>query len=128
MSPKFRPESQESSSWLLMRGSGFLMPTLIIGHLVVQHLLNDVHDLRVEWAAERWNKTGWRVWDGLMLLLAVGHGLRGTCQVIDDYLHKPALNRLARVGVTLLGFGLVAAGLAGLIAFDMDRTLERLEK
>lgn len=119
--------SVESKRWLFMRGSGFLMPTLIIGHLVVQHLVNDVHDLRTEWVAERWNKTGWRVWDGLMLVLAIGHGLSGTRHVIDDYVHDPALNQAAKLGMLLLGAALTLTGLAGLVAFDKETTLKRLE-
>ena len=126
MSQRMNPQSAESKSWLLMRGSGILMPALIVGHLVVQHLVNDVHDLRAEWVAERWNKTGWRIYDGLMLLLAVGHGLNGTRHVIDDYVHDPGLNRAAKTGVLALGLALTAAGLAGLIAFDKDTTLEKL--
>jgi succinate dehydrogenase / fumarate reductase membrane anchor subunit len=119
--------SAESKSWLFMRGSGFLMPSLVIGHLVIQHLVNDVHDLRVEWVAERWNKTGWRAWDGLMLILAVGHGLNGTRYVIDDYVHDPAVNQAAKLGVTMLGVVLVAVGLLGIVAFDKETTLQRLE-
>jgi succinate dehydrogenase / fumarate reductase, membrane anchor subunit len=119
--------STESKSWLFMRGSGFLMPSLVIGHLVIQHLVNDVHDLRVEWVAERWNKTGWRAWDGLMLILAVGHGLNGTRYVIDDYVHDPAVNQAAKLGVTMLGVVLVAVGLLGIVAFDKETTLQRLE-
>lgn len=119
--------SKNAKSWLFMRGSGFLMQLLVVGHLVIQHLLNDVHNLRVEWAADRWNKTGWRLWDGLMLVLAVGHGLNGSRHVIDDYVHDPIANRAARIGLLVLGIVVIGAGLAGLIAFDLERTLAKLE-
>jgi succinate dehydrogenase / fumarate reductase membrane anchor subunit len=109
-----------------MRGSAFLMPSLVLGHLIIQHLLNDVHDLQLEWVAERWNKTGWRIYDGLMLVLAVWHGLNGTRNVIDDYIHDPARNQMAHTGVQILGTVLVVAGLLGLIAFDRETTLEKL--
>jgi succinate dehydrogenase / fumarate reductase membrane anchor subunit len=114
-------------SWVFMRLSGVLMPLLVIIHLLIQHLFNDVHDLTVEWTARRWDKRGWRIWDGAMLILAVTHGLNGTRHVIDDYIHDPALNRLARLGVLVLGLCLVSAGLAGLISFDLDTTLEKME-
>ncbi|MBN1318488.1 MAG: hypothetical protein JXA42_23615 [Anaerolineales bacterium] len=127
MDKSSRSKSGESKSWLFMRGSGFLMPTLVLGHLIIQHLLNDVHNLKVEWVVERWDKTGWRIWDGLMLLLAVGHGLNGTRYVIDDYVHDPALNRTIMQCVGVLGVLLVAAGLAGLIAFDKDTAIKRLK-
>ncbi len=128
MSHRMRPESAESQSWLLMRLSGFLMPTLIIVHLVIQHLVNDVHDLQAEWAAERWSKIGWRIWAGMMMLLSVGHGLNGTRHVIDDYVHDPVANQAARTGALVLGIGLAALGLAGLIAFDKDETLRKLQE
>ena len=126
MARRIGPNSPGGKGWLFMRGSAFLMPSLVLGHLIIQHLLNDVHDLKLEWVAERWNKTGWRIYDGLMLVLAVGHGLNGTTTVIDDYIHDPARNRAAHTGVQILGPVLVAAGLAGLIAFDKETTLEKL--
>jgi succinate dehydrogenase / fumarate reductase membrane anchor subunit len=116
-----------SISWVFMRLTGVLMPILVIVHLLIQHLFNDVHDLTAEWAARRWDKRGWRIWDGAMLILAVTHGLNGTTHIIDDYIHDAALNRLARLGVVVLGLGLVSAGFAGLISFDLDTTLERME-
>jgi succinate dehydrogenase / fumarate reductase membrane anchor subunit len=114
-------------SWVFMRVSGVLMPILVIIHLLIQHLVNDVHDLTVEWAAKRWEKRGWRIWDGAMLVLSVSHGLNGTRHVIDDYIHDPALNRLANLGVAALGLALILAGLSGLIAFDIDTVLEKME-
>ncbi len=120
MAQKIVSGSTESKSWLLMRGSGFMMPLLVLGHLLIQHLFNDVHDLSTEWAARRWDKGGWRIWDGLMLVLAVSHGLNGTRHVIDDYIHDPVLNQAARMGVLVLGIVLVLDGLAGRIAFDLD--------
>jgi succinate dehydrogenase hydrophobic anchor subunit len=113
--------------WIYMRLSGILMPILVIIHLLIQHLFNDVHDLTVDWAAKRWARRGWRVWDGAMLILSVSHGLNGTRHVIDDYVHDQALNRLAHRGVALLGVALISAGLAGLISFDLDTTLEKME-
>jgi succinate dehydrogenase / fumarate reductase membrane anchor subunit len=128
MTTRSKPGSAESKRWLFMRGSGFMMSSLVLGHLVIQHLLNDVHDLRVEWVAERWSKTGWRIWDGLMLILAVKHGLNGTRHVIDDTIHDPALNETVNWAVQILGMVLIAAGLIGLIAFDRDSVLEQLEE
>ena len=121
-----RKTESGGAAWLFMRGSAFLMPSLVLGHLIIQHLLNDVHDLQLEWVAERWNKTGWRIWDGLMLVLAVGHGLNGTRNVIDDYVHDPARNQVAHTAVQLLGIVLIVAGLVGLIAFDKETALEKL--
>jgi succinate dehydrogenase / fumarate reductase membrane anchor subunit len=119
--------SGPTTSWVFMRLSGVLMPTLVIIHLLIQHLFNDVHDLTVEWTAKRWDKRGWRIWDGAMLILAVTHGLNGTRHVIDDYIHDYALNRLARWGMLALGLGLISAGLAGMISFDLETTLEKME-
>jgi len=119
--------SGQGASWIFMRLSGVLMPILVIVHLLIQHLFHDVHDLTVEWAARRLEKRGWRFWDGAMLVLAVTHGLNGTRHVIDDYVHNPTLNRAAHLGVVILGLGLISAGLAGLISFDLDTTLKKME-
>lgn len=119
--------SRPSITWVFMRLSGILMPILVIIHLMIQHLFNDVHDLTVEWAATRLAKRGWRIWDGAMLILSVAHGLTGTRHVVDDYIHDRGLNRLAHWGVAFLGLGLILAGLAGLVNFDLDKTLEKME-
>ena len=126
MARRIGPDSTGGKSWLFMRGSAFLMPSLVLGHLIIQHLLNDVHDLKLEWVAERWNTAGWRIYDGLMLVLAVGHGLNGTRNVIDDYIHDPDRNRAAHTGIQILGTVLVVVGLVGLIAFDKETALEKL--
>ena len=42
-----------------------------------------------------------------MLVLAVGHGLNGTRNVIDDYVHDPARNQVAHTAVQLLGIVLI---------------------
>lgn len=127
MNIRMRKGSGEGLWWLFMRVSAFLMPVMVLVHLLIQHLVNDVHDLTAEWVAERWRNGGWRVYDGIMLILAVIHGLRGTTHVIDDTIHDPARNRAARMAVTVLGMAVVGAGLAGLISFDSDTTLEELE-
>jgi succinate dehydrogenase / fumarate reductase membrane anchor subunit len=125
MSEWQNPINSPAKIWLSMRGSGVLMSSLVLGHLIIQHLLNDVHDLRLEWVAERWNKVGWRLWDGLMMILAVGHGLNGTNHVIDDYIRDPSLNRAARRGVQLLGALVIMVGVMGLVSFDKEATLDR---
>jgi succinate dehydrogenase / fumarate reductase, membrane anchor subunit len=127
MRQKMPAISGPGAGWVFMRLSGALMPVLVIIHLLIQHLFNDVHDLTVEWTARRLDKRGWRIWDGAMLLLAVTHGLNGTRHIIDDYVHDPTLNRTAHLGILALGLGLIFAGLAGLIAFDLDTTLEKME-
>jgi succinate dehydrogenase / fumarate reductase, membrane anchor subunit len=127
MRQKMPAISGPGAGWVFMRLSGALMPVLVIIHLLIQHLFNDVHDLTVEWTARRLDKRGWRIWDGAMLLLAVTHGLNGTRHIIDDYVHDPTLNRTAHLGIVVLGLGLILAGLAGLIAFDLDTTLEKME-
>ena len=122
-----RTVSGPGVGWVFMRLSGVLMPVLVIVHLLIQHLFHDVHDLTVEWAAKRLDRRGWRIWDGAMLVLAVAHGLNGTRNVIDDYVHNPTLNRAAHIGIAVLGLGLISAGLAGLISFDLDTTLNKME-
>jgi succinate dehydrogenase / fumarate reductase, membrane anchor subunit len=122
-----RTVSGPGAGWVFMRLSGVLMPVLVIVHLLIQHLFHDVHDLTVEWAAKRLDRRGWRVWDGAMLVLAVTHGLNGTRNVIDDYVHDPTLNRAAHLGIAGLGLGLISAGLAGLISFDLDTTMNKME-
>ena len=54
---KVRPRSRpfESYAWLFMRLSGVSLILLAVGHMVMQHITHDVHQVTVGWIlGQRW--------------------------------------------------------------------------
>lgn len=94
-----QPKSNfERYAFLFMRLSGVLLLLLAVGHMLLQHVFRDVHDLTLQTVQEIWRSWGWRAYDLLLLIFAITHGFNGVRQVLEDYIHKPGtvkvINRL----------------------------------
>ena len=94
-------KSFETRSWYFMRLSGLALVFLSLVHFTVTHIVNDVVDTDYDFVANRWHNPLWRIFDWLLLALALAHGLNGLRWIVDDYVRRPALRRL----VTGLLFG-----------------------
>ncbi|MGV9311487.1 succinate dehydrogenase hydrophobic membrane anchor subunit [Streptomyces sp. NPDC003691] len=80
----------EMAAWLFMRLSGVLLVVLVIGHLIIQLVLDGgVSKIGFAFVAGRWASPFWQVWDLLMLWLAMLHGANGLRTVINDYAERP---------------------------------------
>ncbi len=108
--PAVRPNAWGTASYLFMRFSGLLLVFLVIIHFVIQHVVNDVHNLSINFVAERWASTGWRVYDAFLLALALVHGLNGTRIVINDYVLNPTWNRIVKILILAVGAALIIIG------------------
>ncbi|HCB49915.1 MAG TPA: hypothetical protein DEP47_10400 [Chloroflexi bacterium] len=73
-----------------MRLSGILLLLLAVGHMLLQHVLRDVHNLTLQTVQEIWRSWGWRAYDLFLLFFAILHGFNGLRQVLEDYIHKPS--------------------------------------
>ncbi len=80
----------ELFSWYFMRISGLALVFLAIIHLVVMHVSNDVSQTSYDFVANRYQNPFWRVYDLLLLSLALFHGLNGLRVIIDDYVRNNA--------------------------------------
>jgi succinate dehydrogenase / fumarate reductase, membrane anchor subunit len=84
------PQSNlERYAFLFMRLSGIALLLLAVGHMVLQHVLRDVHSLTLQVVQDIWRSWGWRVYDLLLLAFAITHGFNGLRQVIRDYVQQP---------------------------------------
>jgi len=103
----FMINRSEAFWWAYLRISGIALIILVLGHLLIQHIINDVHNLTLEWVVQdRWAHVGWRVYDALMLAIGYTHGLRGIWQVGQDYIHnKTALGAIK--WALIIGGGLI---------------------
>lgn len=57
--------------------------------MLIQHVLNDVHNLSLAFVRGMWRSWGWRAFDLLMLILATTHGFNGLRVVLEDCVHSP---------------------------------------
>jgi succinate dehydrogenase / fumarate reductase membrane anchor subunit len=106
----------EALWWRYMRLSGVLLIPLAFGHLAIVHLINSVADINHEWVVTtRWSFIGWRIYDAFLLWFAGLHGYRGLLYVVNDYVHNDGLNRVFKVGATLLLLGILALGTIALV-------------
>ena len=75
----------ETFSWYFFRISGILLIFLIIIHLIIMHVTTDVAKTTYDFVAARYSNPLWRLYDWLLLTLALLHGMNGLRIVIDDY-------------------------------------------
>ncbi len=93
----------EKWGWIYMRVSGVALVVLIFGHLFVNLMLGDgVKALDFAFVGGKLSSPFWKVWDTLLLWLALIHGANGMRTITNDY----ARNKL--VGLTLKSAILVA--------------------
>ena len=89
--PAARRSNFELYSWLFMRLSGVVLVVLVIGHLLIQLVLDGgVQKVGFAFVAGRWSSPFWQFWDLSMLWLAELHGGNGLRTVINDYARKDA--------------------------------------
>ncbi len=76
----------ELYTWFFMRVSGILLLVLALGHLVIMHLIHNVDEVNFAFVAGRWANPLWRLYDWLLLMLALLHGFNGLRVMVDDYI------------------------------------------
>jgi succinate dehydrogenase / fumarate reductase membrane anchor subunit len=86
---RYEPRSDfERYGFMFLRLSGVALLLLAVGHMLLQHVFNDVHSLTLEFVRQQWSSWGWRVYDLALLIFAVIHGFVGLRQVLRDYIHN----------------------------------------
>jgi succinate dehydrogenase / fumarate reductase membrane anchor subunit len=117
-----RPEGvgRERFWWYFMRISGLILVVMALGHMLLMHVLVELTGGEVNFAfvSSRWGNPFWRIYDLVLLLLALLHGVNGTRIIIGDYVR----NRTLRAGlIGLLGVVTIIwliAGMIVIIAFN----------
>lgn len=105
--------------WYFMRISGLLLVLLALGHVFIMHVLVELagDEINFAFVTSRWGTPFWRIYDAILLLLALLHGVRGARTVINDYvagdLRRLLVWILAAVTVVWLLLGLLVV-----VAFD----------
>ncbi|WP_119065276.1 succinate dehydrogenase, cytochrome b556 subunit [Aggregatilinea lenta] len=141
------PGSAEGFMWSFMRFSGVLILPLAFGHLAMMHVIQGVFDITgsgmtvvgtdivnqsgtaVEFVGARWDMLVagvaiWRIYDALLLSLAVIHGFNGLRYIVDDYAHRPLVNRALNWAILFGMIALIVLGAAALIAGADDAAMK----
>lgn len=108
----------ELYAWLFMRVSGILLLLLALGHLIIMHILNHVDTINFAFVAGRWSNPLWRLYDWLLLSLALVHGMNGLRVIVDDYVRRPGLRVATQVLVYALTILFFLAGTMVIFLFE----------
>jgi succinate dehydrogenase / fumarate reductase membrane anchor subunit len=84
---------------------------LVIIHLVIMHVTTDVSMTNYNFVANRYSNPFWRVYDLVLLTLALLHGLNGLRVIVDDYVRSNGWRLLAQsvVALTVVTFWLMGS-------------------
>lgn len=113
----------ETFSWWFFRVTGVGLIFLVIIHLIIMHVQNDVSATGYDFVAHRYANPFWRVYDLLLLTLGLLHGLNGLRIICDDYIRTRGW-RLAVVSVlflTVITFWLM--GTMTIVTFQPGQTV-----
>lgn len=109
----------EMFGWLFMRISGVVLVVLVLGHLIVNLVVDDgISGINFAFVAGKWTQLHWQVWDLAMLWLAMIHGANGVRTIINDYAERNA-TRLVLKGLLLTAF-LLTTVLGTLVIFTFE--------
>lgn len=78
----------ELYAWFFMRASGVALLLIAVFHLLYMHLYVHVEKIDYDFVVQRWAHPGWRLYDWLLLTIALTHGTNGVRTVIDDYVPR----------------------------------------
>jgi len=108
--------------WYFMRISGLLLVILALGHMFIMHILVEITGQEINFAfvTSRWGSPFWRIYDLLLLLLALIHGVNGGRVIAGDYLRRGGWRIGLLTSLYTVGFVLLVVGIYVILTFDPD--------
>lgn len=113
----------ETFSWWFFRVSGVGLIFLAIIHLIIMHVTNDVSSTTYAFIAGRYNNPFWRVYDLLLLTLALFHGLNGLRIICDDYIRTRGVRLTVQSVLFLTAITFWLMGTMTIITFQPGHTV-----
>jgi succinate dehydrogenase / fumarate reductase membrane anchor subunit len=104
--------------WFYMRISAIGMVGLVIGHLYIMHIINSTDTIDFQFVAGRFAGPWWRLYDLVILLFAMSHGLIGLRGILDDYVHHRGWRVAAEAAMWIAGIVFLALGALVLFSFQ----------
>lgn len=118
MSVRIFRGSFELYSWLFMRISGIALAALVVIHLIYLHFFIGVEQINFSVVASRWASPGWKIFDLVMLLLALSHGGNGARIVLEDYIRRRVWRIAAFAVLGIIWAALLIVGTHVVLTFD----------
>ena len=110
----------ETFSWYFFRISGVALIFLALIHLLLNHVTTDVSCTSYQLVAGRYTNPFWRLYDWLLLTLALLHGMNGLRVVIDDYVRSRSWRLALQSTLGLLTLAFFLLGTITLITFQVS--------
>jgi succinate dehydrogenase / fumarate reductase, membrane anchor subunit len=108
----------ETFSWYFFRVSGIGLIFLALIHVFLNHVTTDVSCTSYQLVALRYTNPFWRVYDWLLLTLALLHGVNGLRVVFDDYVQNRGMRLTLQSALGLLTLVFFLLGTVTLITFQ----------
>ena len=109
----------EKWGWIYMRASGVLLVVLIFGHLFVNMVAGEgVKQIDFAFVAGKWANPFWKIWDSLMLVLALIHGSNGMRTIVNDYANNRLVRYVLLGAIALSTITLITLGTLVIYTFD----------
>jgi succinate dehydrogenase / fumarate reductase membrane anchor subunit len=121
--PRPRTTNYELWSWLFMRISGIVLLVMVLLHFAIMHVFTPIEQVNFAFVAGRYSTLGWRIYDLVMLSLALIHGLNGVRVVTDDLFHSK-WQRVTLLSILYL-VAFVFLALGALVVFTFQPTAGR---
>ncbi len=115
-----RPRSSnfELWSWLFMRVSGIVLLVLVLAHFAIMHVFTPIKDVNFAFVAARFSTPGWRIYDLVVLVLGLLHGMNGVRVVSDDLFHSRGWRVVITSLIYLVAFTFLAIGALIIFTFQ----------
>lgn len=105
-------------SWYFFRVSGVLLLFLALGHMFITHYINIPSETDFDFVAARWANPLWRTFDGMLLLMALWHGLLGARLSVNDYVRSAGWRVFGNSLIWVLALVFTMYGLLTIFAFN----------
>ena len=108
--------------WIFMRVSGVALVILAVGHMFIMHILTQLGGEEISFAfvTARWGSPFWRIYDLVLLLLAMLHGINGARVVIGDYTSRGGTRSGLLTILYVMGAVWILLGIFVLLTFNPD--------
>lgn len=117
--PAKKRTNWEKWGWIYMRVSGVLLVVLVFGHLFSNLMLGDgVHAIDFGFVGGKLSQPFWKVWDTLLLWLALIHGANGMRTIVNDYVSRRGLATGFKIALLVSAALLILLGTLVIYTFD----------
>lgn len=113
----------ETFSWYWFRISGVGLVFLALIHVFINHVSTDVSQTQYDLVAARYSNPFWRVYDLLLLTLALFHGLNGLRIVCEDYISSRGWRLSVQSALFFIAIAFWLMGTMTIITFQPNHTL-----